>query len=98
MDLVHSPDDIVVWLEAHYDHPLLKNMRSRGVGGPIAAMLSPDGPSLVIFGSIHDGWVVKAAETNELKVGCLPVEFVEYSRDLNLDGIRSGKRRNKVRI
>ncbi|KAJ7037592.1 hypothetical protein C8F04DRAFT_1256809 [Mycena alexandri] len=35
---------------------------SRNLGGPIAAMLAPDSPCLVIFGSIHDGWVLKAAK------------------------------------
>jgi hypothetical protein len=37
-------------------------MRSRGLGGPIAAMLCPDAQALVIFGSILDGWVLKAGK------------------------------------
>jgi hypothetical protein len=46
---VYSPDDAMLWLEAHYDDPPLTSMRLLGVGGPIA-MLSPDEPSLVILG------------------------------------------------
>jgi hypothetical protein len=37
-----------------------------------------------------------AGETNRLRLGCSPVELVEYSRD-NLDGIGSGKRRSRKR-
>ncbi|KAF7342001.1 hypothetical protein MVEN_01787200 [Mycena venus] len=59
---VHSPDEAVLWLETHYEDPLLESMQLRGVGGPIAAMLSPDESCLVIFGLIHDGWVLKAAQ------------------------------------
>ncbi|KAJ7679579.1 hypothetical protein B0H17DRAFT_1077745 [Mycena rosella] len=59
---VHSPDAALLWVEAHYDDPLLKTIRTQGLGGPIAAMLSPDEPALVIFGSILDGWVHKAAK------------------------------------
>ncbi|KAF7342292.1 hypothetical protein MVEN_01817400 [Mycena venus] len=58
----HHPDDVVLWLETNYDHPLLQTMRSRGIGGPLPSMLSPEEPSLVVFGSIRDGWVVDAAE------------------------------------
>jgi hypothetical protein len=42
--------------------PLLETMRSIGLGGPIAAMLCPDVPALVIFGSILDDWVLEAAK------------------------------------
>ncbi|KAJ7508326.1 hypothetical protein B0H11DRAFT_1964373 [Mycena galericulata] len=59
---VHSPDDAILWVEGHYDHTLLASMRTHGLGGPIAAMLSPEVPSLVIFGSILDAWVIEAAE------------------------------------
>ncbi|KAJ7336845.1 hypothetical protein DFH08DRAFT_877596 [Mycena albidolilacea] len=59
---VHSPDKAVLWLEAHYTDSLLKSLQSRGVDGPIAAMLSPDESCLVLFGSIHDGWILKAAQ------------------------------------
>jgi hypothetical protein len=38
-----------------------------------------------------------AGDMNRLRVGCLTVELIEYSRD-NIDGIRSGKRRSEVRI
>ncbi|KAJ7146984.1 hypothetical protein C8R44DRAFT_20767 [Mycena epipterygia] len=59
---VHSPDDALLWVETHYDHSLLKAIRAHGLGGPIAAMLSPDEPALAIFGSILDGWVHEAAK------------------------------------
>ncbi|KAJ7443906.1 hypothetical protein B0H11DRAFT_452455 [Mycena galericulata] len=59
---IHSPDKAVLWIESHYDSPLVHAIRSRGFGGPIAAMLSPEEPALVIFGSIHDSWVLKAAK------------------------------------
>lgn len=59
---IHSPDMAVVWLEAHYDDPVLQSIRSRDLGGPLAAMLSPDEPVLVIFGSILDDWVLKTGK------------------------------------
>jgi hypothetical protein len=44
---------------------------------------------------LHEGYagfqVNVAGKTSPLRVDCLPVELLEYSRD-NLDGIRSGKR------
>ncbi|KAJ7231316.1 hypothetical protein C8J57DRAFT_181467 [Mycena rebaudengoi] len=59
---VHSPDKAVFWVEAHYEDQLLKSMRSHGIGGPIASMLSPDIPALTIFGSFLDKSVVQAAQ------------------------------------
>ncbi|KAJ6624741.1 hypothetical protein B0H10DRAFT_1943032 [Mycena sp. CBHHK59/15] len=59
---LHSPNDAVTWVEAHYDDLLLSSMRSHGLGGPIAAMVSPDEPALAIFGSILDSWALKAAK------------------------------------
>ncbi|KAJ7694475.1 hypothetical protein B0H14DRAFT_2650973 [Mycena olivaceomarginata] len=59
----HSPEDVLVWVEAHYDDPLFKSMRDHGVCGPIAAMLSPDESALVIFGSILDDGVLAVAKT-----------------------------------
>ncbi|KAJ6545392.1 hypothetical protein B0H19DRAFT_999126, partial [Mycena capillaripes] len=59
---VHSPDEALSWIEAHYEDPLLNTMRTQGLVGPIAAMLSPDLPTLVVFGSILNGWVLKAAK------------------------------------
>ncbi|KAJ7925580.1 hypothetical protein B0H13DRAFT_1974742 [Mycena leptocephala] len=59
---VHSPDEAAAWIEAHYNDKLLRTIRAQGLGGPIAAMLSPDVPALALFGSILDGWVLKAAK------------------------------------
>jgi hypothetical protein len=59
---VHSPDSALVWLEEHYSDHLLKKIRAGGLGGPIAGMLSSDTQALVLFGSILDDWVLKAAK------------------------------------
>ncbi|KAJ7469002.1 hypothetical protein FB451DRAFT_1255513 [Mycena latifolia] len=61
MSSVHSPNDALQWVEAHYDDALLKTMRTHGLQGPMAAMMSPEQPALVIFGSILDGRVHKVA-------------------------------------
>ncbi|KAJ7794118.1 hypothetical protein B0H14DRAFT_2622183 [Mycena olivaceomarginata] len=58
---VHSPHTALSWLEAHYEDALLDAIRARGLGGPIAAMLTPDAPALVIFGSILDNCALEAA-------------------------------------
>ncbi|KAJ7616369.1 hypothetical protein DFH06DRAFT_1239183 [Mycena polygramma] len=47
----HVPDAAVSWVEAHYDHPQIEAIRAQRIGGPIATMLSPYEPALVIFGS-----------------------------------------------
>ncbi|KAJ7767779.1 hypothetical protein B0H16DRAFT_337368 [Mycena metata] len=60
--VVYHPDAAVLWLQMHHYHPLIEAIRHRNLGGPIAAMLAPDSPCLVIFGPIHDGWVLKAAK------------------------------------
>ncbi|KAJ7190794.1 hypothetical protein GGX14DRAFT_407654 [Mycena pura] len=62
MTSVHSPDAAVFWLEANFDLSLLRSIQTNGLGGPIAAMLSPEEPTLVIFGSILDDKVLKIAQ------------------------------------
>ncbi|KAJ7231940.1 hypothetical protein C8J57DRAFT_178042 [Mycena rebaudengoi] len=59
---VHSPDEAVLWVEAHYADPLVTSIRSHGIGGPIASMLSPGIPALAIFGSFLEKSVVEAAQ------------------------------------
>ncbi|KAJ7723166.1 hypothetical protein B0H16DRAFT_1737385 [Mycena metata] len=59
---VHSPYSAVMWVETHHDDILLKSMRTLGLGGPIAAILSPETEALVIFGSILDEWVLAAGK------------------------------------
>lgn len=59
---VHSPDAAVIWLETNFDDPLIKSMKGHGLSGPIAAMLSPEEPALVIFGSILDDKVFSTAQ------------------------------------
>jgi hypothetical protein len=51
---VHSPRSAVAWIEAHYDDPLLEQLRSRDFDGPMAVQLSGDESALAIFGSIAD--------------------------------------------
>ncbi|KAJ7087109.1 hypothetical protein C8R44DRAFT_900749 [Mycena epipterygia] len=59
---VHSPDAATAWVETHYEHPLLAAMRSHGLGGPIAAMVSPEVEALAVFGPISDTWILEAAQ------------------------------------
>ncbi|KAJ7819096.1 hypothetical protein B0H13DRAFT_1921908 [Mycena leptocephala] len=58
---VHSPCDAVAWLESHYDHPLVRALRSRNRDGPIAIQLSADEPALAIFGSVSDRSISRRA-------------------------------------
>ncbi|KAJ6489787.1 hypothetical protein C8R45DRAFT_1213238 [Mycena sanguinolenta] len=57
----HSPDAALVWIENHYEDDLLITIRKHGLGGPLSAMLSPNVQTLVLFGSILDGWVLEVA-------------------------------------
>ncbi|KAJ7622290.1 hypothetical protein FB45DRAFT_927433 [Roridomyces roridus] len=50
------------WVEEHFDAPLLKSIRSAGLGGPLATMLSPETPALAIFGSFLDDRVLDLAQ------------------------------------
>ncbi|KAJ7262109.1 hypothetical protein C8J57DRAFT_462204 [Mycena rebaudengoi] len=59
---VHYPRSAVLWIETHYSHRLITSIRSHGLGGPIASMLSPETQALNIFGSILDSWVLRAAK------------------------------------
>ncbi|KAJ7677653.1 hypothetical protein B0H17DRAFT_1078992, partial [Mycena rosella] len=59
----HTPTQAENWVERHYDSALLTSIRSVGLGGPIATMLSPHTPALAIFGSILDDQVLDLANT-----------------------------------
>ncbi|KAJ6615597.1 hypothetical protein B0H10DRAFT_2435354, partial [Mycena sp. CBHHK59/15] len=59
---IHSPDAASAWLDAHFNDSLLESMRSGGIGGPIAVMLSPDEPALAIFGNLLDEGVGTLAQ------------------------------------
>ncbi|KAJ7734879.1 WD40-repeat-containing domain protein [Mycena metata] len=59
---VHSPNNAAAWIEMHYDDILPESIRAQGLGGPIAAMLSPETEALIIFGSILNDWVLAAAK------------------------------------
>jgi hypothetical protein len=60
--IVNAPGAAVEWLETHYEGDIVASLKLYGVGGPIAAMLSPNEPALVIFGSFLDKKIHKAAQ------------------------------------
>ncbi|KAJ7231365.1 hypothetical protein C8J57DRAFT_182086 [Mycena rebaudengoi] len=60
---IHSPIEAETWVEHNYDTALLRSMRSAGLGGPMATMLSTDTPALAIFGSALDIYVLDLAKT-----------------------------------
>jgi hypothetical protein len=60
---IHRSSKAEDWVEQNYDTPLLKSIRTVGVGGPMATMMSPDTPALAIFGSILDDRVLEIAKT-----------------------------------
>jgi hypothetical protein len=51
------------WVEQNHDTALLKSIRSVGLGGPLATMVSLDMPALAIFGSALDDRVLELAKT-----------------------------------
>ncbi|KAJ6534420.1 hypothetical protein B0H10DRAFT_132129 [Mycena sp. CBHHK59/15] len=59
---VHSPDTASAWLDVHFHDSLLESIRSGGIRGPIAVMLSPDEPALAIFGNLLDDSVATLAK------------------------------------
>ncbi|KAF7372799.1 putative nwd2 protein [Mycena sanguinolenta] len=60
---IHRSMEAQNWVEQNYDGTLLKSLRSVGLGGPIATMLSTEIPALAIFGSILDDRVLRLAQT-----------------------------------
>ncbi|KAJ6448586.1 hypothetical protein C8R45DRAFT_1046037 [Mycena sanguinolenta] len=58
----HRPVDAENWVELNYDSILLKSLRTVGLGGPLATMLSIDMPALAIFGSFLDDRVLELAQ------------------------------------
>ncbi|KAJ7768628.1 hypothetical protein DFH07DRAFT_300070 [Mycena maculata] len=59
----HRSAEAENWLEQQHESDVLKSIRSVGLGGPIATMMSPEMPALVIFGSILDNRVLELAQT-----------------------------------
>ena len=49
---VHDSGPADDWLNQHYEHDLLVDLRANGFGGPVASMLSVDTQALTIFGSM----------------------------------------------
>ncbi|KAF8132185.1 hypothetical protein K438DRAFT_1947941 [Mycena galopus ATCC 62051] len=60
---LHRPLRAETWVEDHYDDGIFQIARTSGLGGPVATMLSPGLPALVIFGSILDDRVLDLAKT-----------------------------------
>ncbi|KAJ7455766.1 hypothetical protein FB451DRAFT_1277381 [Mycena latifolia] len=58
----HTSAKAVNWVERHYETDLLETIRTAGIGGPIATMLSPNTPALALFGSILDDHVLELAK------------------------------------
>lgn len=54
---INKPDEAEDWIETHYNDPLLVSLRSDGLGGPVATMLSPETPAVAIFGAVLDPMV-----------------------------------------
>jgi hypothetical protein len=54
------------WLDRHYEHECIVNIRKNGIGGPIASMLSIDAPALTIFGSMSSQIIEMAGELAKL--------------------------------
>jgi hypothetical protein len=57
-----KPDEAEAWIEAHYHDPLLISLRSDGLGGPFATMLSPETPAVSIFGAVLNPMVREKAK------------------------------------
>ncbi|KAJ6560938.1 hypothetical protein B0H10DRAFT_1158746 [Mycena sp. CBHHK59/15] len=51
---IHDPLTASAWINLNYDHPLLRSLRDRQIGGPFAMMLSAHTEALVIFGPTDD--------------------------------------------
>jgi hypothetical protein len=60
---VHEPADAVSWIEENWDSDFLTSIRNSGCGGPLPWMLSPEEPSLTIFGCFQNPTVVNMAQS-----------------------------------
>jgi hypothetical protein len=60
---VHEPGDAVSWVEDNWDSDLLTSIRNSNCGGPLPWMLSPEEPSLAIFGCYRNPTVVDMAQS-----------------------------------
>ena len=59
---VHDSNFADDWLNDHYDHECLVDLRTNGIGGPVPSMLSVDAPALTIFGPMSE-WIIEKGET-----------------------------------
>lgn len=69
---VHEPAVAEAWVENNYDSLLLKSIRNKDIGGPLAVMLYPNIPALAIFGSYEDTSVQRLAQ-RLVEVSSFPV-------------------------
>ena len=59
---VHDSDLADDWLNDHYEHDCLVDLRKNNIGGPVPSMLSVDAPALTIFGPMSE-WIIEKGET-----------------------------------
>ena len=57
---VHDSDLADDWLNDHYEHDCLVDLRKNNIGGPVPSMLSVDAPALTIFGPMSAHIIEKA--------------------------------------
>ncbi|KAJ7182423.1 hypothetical protein C8R43DRAFT_5507 [Mycena crocata] len=60
---IHEPSKAALWIEEHWNDPLLVSIRNSGHGGPLALMLFPTTPALAMFGPPQNLFIVNAAES-----------------------------------
>ncbi|KAJ6600870.1 hypothetical protein B0H10DRAFT_2319858 [Mycena sp. CBHHK59/15] len=60
---IHDPLTASAWINLNYDHPLLRSLRDRQIGGPFAMMLSAHTEALVIFGPTDDPAILEYAKS-----------------------------------
>jgi hypothetical protein len=62
---VHDSNLVDSWINENYDHQFLTLLRQKGIGGPIASMLSVESPALAIFGKMSVQLIQTANELAE---------------------------------
>jgi hypothetical protein len=63
---IHDSAQADDWLNDHYEHECLVNLRANDIGGPVASMLSVDTQALTIFGSISSQIIEMASDLAKL--------------------------------
>ena len=89
---MHDSSFVDSWIDNNYDHPLLTLLRDKGIGGPIASMISFELPGLAIFGAMSVQLIQIANELAELSafpVIVRPLEedpspYFRWAKDIDL--------------